>query len=129
MAYLAISLSEAAGQKFVPNVKLVVSPGFLGPDSPKGPLYRLRPRFCSFLAKKGQKWQKTALAGMAHPPKRGKRAQKRGAFGPFRPKEVATLVIWHEFLTSGLLVLDQFSLAKDLKLVGSLTACLARIAP
>ena len=42
---------------------------------------------------------------MAHPPKRGKRAQKRGAFGPFRPKEVATLVIWHEFLTSGPLVI------------------------
>jgi hypothetical protein len=40
---------------------------------------------------------------MAHPPKRGKRAQKKGAFGPFRPKKVAALIIWHEFLTSGLL--------------------------
>jgi hypothetical protein len=56
------------------------------------------------LAKKAQKWQKTALAGMAHPAKRGKRAQKKGAFGPFRPKKVAALIIWHEFLTSGLLV-------------------------
>jgi hypothetical protein len=43
------------------------------------------------------------MAGMAHPPKRGKRAQKKGAFGPFRPKKVAALIIWHEFLTSGLL--------------------------
>jgi hypothetical protein len=56
------------------------------------------------LAKKAQKWQKTALAGMAHPPKRGKRAQQKGAFGPFRPKKVAALIIWHEFLTSGLIV-------------------------
>jgi hypothetical protein len=38
---------------------------------------------------------------MAHPPKRGKRAQKKGAFGPFRPKKVAALIIWHEFLTIG----------------------------
>jgi hypothetical protein len=56
------------------------------------------------LEKKDQKWQKTAQAGMAHPPKRGKQAQKKGAFGPFRPKKVAALIIWHEFLTSGLLV-------------------------
>jgi hypothetical protein len=55
------------------------------------------------LAIKAQKWQKTALAGMAHPPKRGKRAQKKGAFGPFRPKKVAARIIWHEFLTRGLL--------------------------
>jgi hypothetical protein len=41
---------------------------------------------------------------MAHPPKRGKRAQKKGAFGPFRPKKVAALIIWHECLSSGLLV-------------------------
>jgi hypothetical protein len=68
----------------------------------KGPrLYRLRPHFAHFLAKKAQKWQKTALAGMAHPPKRGKRAQKKGAFGPFRPKKVAALIIWHEFLSRG----------------------------
>jgi hypothetical protein len=40
---------------------------------------------------------------MAHPPKRGKRAQKKGAFGPFRPKKVAALFIWHEFLCRGLL--------------------------
>jgi hypothetical protein len=56
------------------------------------------------LSKKAQQWQKTALAGLAHPLKRGKRAQKKGAFGPFRPKKVAALIIWHEFLTSGLLV-------------------------
>jgi hypothetical protein len=68
----------------------------------KGPrLYRLRPHFAHFLAKQAQKWQKTALAGMAHPPKRGKRAQKKGAFGPFRPKKVAALLIWHEVMTSG----------------------------
>jgi hypothetical protein len=56
------------------------------------------------LAKKPQNWKKTALAGMAHPPKRGKRAQKKGAFGPFRPKKVAAIIIWQEFLTSGILV-------------------------
>jgi hypothetical protein len=52
----------------------------------------------------GKKPEKTGLAGMAHPPKRGKRAQKKGAFGPFRPKKVAALIIWHEFLTSGRLL-------------------------
>ena len=47
---------------------------------------------------------------MAHPPNWGGQDQKRGDFGPFRPKEVAALVIWHEFLTSGLLVVfDEFT--------------------
>jgi hypothetical protein len=56
----------------------------------KGPrLYRLRPHFAHFLAKKAQKWQKSALAGMAHPPKRGNRAHMMGAFGPCRPWGVA----------------------------------------
>jgi hypothetical protein len=73
------------------------------PPKPGPRLYRLRPHFAHFLAKKAQNWQKTALAGMAHPPNRGKRAQKKRAFGPFRPKKVAALIIWHEFLTSGLL--------------------------
>jgi hypothetical protein len=63
----------------------------------------LRPHFAHFLAKKAQKWQKTDLAGIAHPQKRGKLAQKKGSFGPFRQKKVAALIIWHEFLTSRLL--------------------------
>jgi hypothetical protein len=50
-----------------------------------------------------QKCKKTALAGLAHPPTRVKRAKKTGAFGPFWTNKVAALIIWHEFLTSGLL--------------------------
>jgi hypothetical protein len=52
---------------------------------------------------------------MAHPPKRGKRPKRGGSLVPklsggrkreqqFRRKEAAALVIWHEILTSGLLV-------------------------
>jgi hypothetical protein len=56
------------------------------------------------LAKIALNWLNSALAGMAHPPKRGKRAQKKGAFGPFMPMKVAAIIIWDVFLTSGILV-------------------------
>jgi hypothetical protein len=59
----------------------------------------IRPHFAQFLAKNAQIWQKTALAGMAHPPKRGKRAQKKGAFGPFKQKKVAEIIILHKYFT------------------------------
>jgi hypothetical protein len=62
------------------------------------------PHFAHILEKKAQKWQKTALAGKANPPKRGKLAQNKCAFGTFRPKKVAALIIWNVFLTSGHLV-------------------------
>jgi hypothetical protein len=81
----------------------------------RGPrLYRIWPHFAHFLEKMAKKWKKTALAGMAHPPTRGTPPKSGGSLVPklsggrkreqkFRPKEVAALVIWHEFLTSGLL--------------------------
>jgi hypothetical protein len=55
---------------------------------------------------------------MAHPPKRGKRAQKKGAYGPFRPKKVAALLICHEFLTSALLVFISFESKKNSEAAG-----------
>ena len=65
--------------------------------------------------KKRPKMAKNGPGRNGTPPKTGKTGPKRGEFGTqtlggaereqkFRPKEVATLVIWHEFLTSGLLL-------------------------